>query len=52
MDKKETVVQILRNMKKEKAAAILGAMDPLQAAQLLEDLKAPEIDETNNTNEQ
>lgn len=38
MDDKESVVQILRNMKKEKASAILGLMDPLQAAQLLEDL--------------
>ncbi len=38
MDDKETVVQLLRNMKKEKASAILGLMDPLQAAQLLEAL--------------
>ena len=38
MDDKESVVQILRNMKKEKASAILALMDPLQAAQLLEDL--------------
>jgi flagellar basal body-associated protein FliL len=42
MDKKESAVQILRNMKKEKASAILGLMDPLQAAQLLEDLSVPE----------
>lgn len=38
MDDKATAVQILRNMKKEKAAAILALMDPLQAAQILEDL--------------
>ena len=38
MNDKATAVQILRNMKKEKAAAILGLMDPLQAAQILEDL--------------
>ncbi|HYE84021.1 MAG TPA: hypothetical protein VEG39_17870 [Clostridia bacterium] len=38
MDDKASAVQILRNMKKEKAAAILALMDPLQAAQLLEDL--------------
>jgi flagellar motility protein MotE (MotC chaperone) len=38
MDDKATAVQILRNMKKEKASAILALMDPLQAAQILEDL--------------
>ena len=38
MDDKATAVQILRNMKKEKASAILGLMDPLQAAQILEDI--------------
>ena len=38
MNDKANAVQILRNMKKEKAAAILGLMDPLQAAQILEDL--------------
>ncbi len=38
MDDKTTAVQILRNMKKEKASAILALMDPLQAAQILEDL--------------
>jgi len=38
MNDKASAVQILRNMKKEKAAAILGLMDPLQAAQILEDL--------------
>ena len=38
MDDKVTAVQILRNMKKEKASAILALMDPLQAAQILEDL--------------
>lgn len=38
MDDKASAVQILRNMKKEKAAAILALMDPLQAAQILEDL--------------
>jgi len=41
MDSKESVVQILRNMKKDKASAILALMDPLQAAQLLEDLSDP-----------
>lgn len=43
MEKKETVVQILRNMKTDKASAILAGMDPLQAAQLLEDIKAIEV---------
>ena len=38
MNDKASAVQILRNMKKEKAAAILAQMDPLQAAQILEDL--------------
>ncbi|HYF83054.1 MAG TPA: hypothetical protein VEB00_08510 [Clostridia bacterium] len=38
MDDKVTAVQILRNMKKEKASAILALMDPLQAAQILEDI--------------
>ncbi len=38
MDDKATAVQILRNMKKEKASAILALMDPLQAAQILEDI--------------
>ena len=38
MDSKASAVQVLRNMKKEKAAAILALMDPLQAAQILEDL--------------
>lgn len=38
MDDKATAVQILRNMKKDKASAILALMDPLQAAQILEDL--------------
>ncbi|MHB1392432.1 MAG: MotE family protein [Clostridia bacterium] len=38
MDDKTTAVQILRNMKKEKASAILALMDPLQAAQILEDI--------------
>ncbi|HWQ29576.1 MAG TPA: hypothetical protein VN549_01195, partial [Negativicutes bacterium] len=42
MDKKESAVQILRNMKRDKASAILGLMDPLQAAQILEDLSVPE----------
>lgn len=46
MDDKATVVQILRNMKKDKASAILALMDPLQAAQILEDLadQAPVIE--------
>lgn len=42
MDEKASAVQILRNMKKEKAAAILALMDPLQAAQLLEDITGQE----------
>jgi flagellar motility protein MotE (MotC chaperone) len=42
MEEKGTVVQILRNMPKEKASRILELMDPLQAAQLLEDLAVPE----------
>jgi flagellar motility protein MotE (MotC chaperone) len=47
MDDKATVVQILRNMKKEKTSAILALMDPLQAAQILEDLsEQPAITET------
>lgn len=47
MDDKATVVQILRNMKKEKASAILALMDPLQAAQILEDLtKQPPVQQT------
>jgi flagellar motility protein MotE (MotC chaperone) len=46
MDSKATAVQILRNMKKEKASAILAQMDPLQAAQILEDLAVPEMRET------
>lgn len=46
MDSKATAVQILRNMKKEKASAILAQMDPLQAAQILEDLAVPEMQET------
>jgi flagellar motility protein MotE (MotC chaperone) len=43
MDSKASAVQILRNMKKEKASAILAQMDPLQAAQLLEDLAVAEV---------
>lgn len=47
MDDKATAVQILRNMKKEKASAILALMDPLQAAQILQDLAdQPTIEET------
>jgi flagellar motility protein MotE (MotC chaperone) len=38
LEDKESAVQILRNMKKEKASAILSLMDPLQAAQILEDI--------------
>lgn len=38
MDDKASAVQILRNMKKEKASAILALMDPLQAAQILQDI--------------
>jgi flagellar motility protein MotE (MotC chaperone) len=38
MEDKVTAVQILRNMKKDKASSILALMDPLQAAQILEDL--------------
>lgn len=42
MEEKGTVVQILRNMPKEKTSKILELMDPLQAAQILEDLAAAE----------
>lgn len=42
MESKGTVVQILRNMSKEKSSSILMLMDPLQAAQLLEDISKPE----------
>ncbi|KUO76102.1 MAG: hypothetical protein APF77_02105 [Clostridia bacterium BRH_c25] len=42
MDDKASAVQILRNMKKEKASAILALMDPLQAAQIIEDLSMQE----------
>jgi len=38
MESKDTVVQILRNMKKEKSSSILMLMDPLQAAQILEEI--------------
>ena len=39
MESKGTVVQILRNMSKEKSSSILALMDPLQAAQVLEDIR-------------
>lgn len=42
MDDKASAVQVLRNMKTEKAAAILALMDPLQAAQILEDIAEQE----------
>ena len=49
MESKNTVVQILRNMKKEKSSSILMLMDPLQAAQILEDIAQPEnAHKTNN----
>ncbi|MDD2482222.1 MAG: hypothetical protein WCY24_01750 [Lutispora sp.] len=49
MESKNTVVQILRNMKKEKSSSILMLMDPLQAAQILEDIAQPEnVHKTNN----
>lgn len=38
LEDKESAVQILRNMDKKKASAILSLMDPLQAAQILEDI--------------
>ncbi|MPN13352.1 hypothetical protein SDC9_160673 [bioreactor metagenome] len=38
MNERSAVIQILRNLKKDKAAAIISYMDPLQAAQLLEEL--------------
>jgi flagellar motility protein MotE (MotC chaperone) len=41
MDDKASAVQVLRNMKVEKASAILALMDPLQAAQILEDIAEP-----------
>lgn len=42
MESKDTVVKILRNMSKEKSSSILMLMDPLQAAQLIEDISKPE----------
>lgn len=39
MESKGVVVQILRNMSKDKSSKILSLMDPLQAAQILEDIK-------------
>lgn len=42
MESKNTVIQILRNMKKEKSSSILMLMDPLQAAQILEYISQPE----------
>lgn len=42
MDSKASAVQVLRNMKKDKVSKILALMDPLQAAQLLEDLAEEE----------
>lgn len=42
MESKDTVIQILRNMKKEKSSSILMLMDPIQAAQILEEISAPE----------
>jgi len=47
MEDKATVVQILRNMKKEKASSILALMDPLQAAQILEELAEPQTIKNN-----
>lgn len=45
MTERSSVIQILRNMKKDKAVAIISFMDPLQAAQLLEELsKTPAQD--------
>lgn len=41
MESKNTVVQIIRNMKKEKSSSILMLMDPLQAAQILEEIAEP-----------
>jgi len=40
MDSKETVVKILRNMARPKAIAIVSQMDPLQAAQIMQDIAA------------
>ncbi|SHJ05650.1 MotE family protein [Lutispora thermophila] len=42
MESKDTVVQILRNMSKDKSSSILVLMDPVQAAQILEDIAAVE----------
>lgn len=39
MESKGVVVQILRNMSKDKSSKILSLMDPLQAVQILEDIK-------------
>lgn len=38
MDSKETVVKILRSMARNKAIAIIALMDPLQAAQIMQDV--------------
>lgn len=38
MDSKETVVKILRNMSRPKAISIISQMDPLQAAQIMQDI--------------
>lgn len=42
MTERSSVIQILRNMKKDKAVAIISFMDPLQAAQLIEELSKAE----------
>jgi len=49
MTERSSVIQILRNMKKDRAVAIISFMDPLQAAQLLEELSnTPALDEVTN----
>lgn len=49
MSEKSSVIQILRNMKKDKAVGIISLMDPLQAAQLLEELSKTPV-QYDNTN--
>lgn len=48
MESRSTVVQILRNMKREKSSSILMLMDPLQAAQILEEIAKPETSDILN----
>ncbi len=47
MTDKSSVIQILRNMKKDKAVGIISLMDPLQAARLLEELSKTPVEDNN-----